>query len=126
MRERAPIARRPSVKPTTSETVLAVYCVFVGGAMVGADMVGDVVGDAIMPVVEVLESSEDMFSSRRTLYDHRKPEKGMKSECHFHRLIAPMTDRKKSRGTATRSGFSLVKVILCLPGPRSVFDQSIC
>jgi hypothetical protein len=65
--------------------------------MVGAET--DAVND-IMPVAEVLDSV-DVFSSRRTLYDHRRPETEMKSEIQFHRLITPMTNRKKSRGTTS-------------------------
>jgi hypothetical protein len=44
----------------------------------------------------------------------------------LYRLMLLMTDRKKSRLVSLCPVSSCVRVILCLPGPRLVFDQISC
>ena len=112
-RTRATSARRPSVEPTTSGTVLvllveATSCVFVGSA--------------VEP-----ESSVVVPSWRRILYDQRKAITERLSQIfQLYHLTSLTTDRKKSKETYVPLTSSCVRVKVCLSALRPSFDQRNC
>ena len=53
-------------------------------------------------------------------------EEGESQILHLYSVVLLMTDRKKSRVVYLTLVSSCLRVSVCLPGVRFVFDQSIC
>ena len=109
------MARRPSVKPTASGTGFVL--------LMGVSAV-----IPVMDVVGVIEGSGGVSVSPRMLFDQRKKERQKGREDQSLHVFQPYhptllnTYRKKSRESGCLS--LLVRVTVCRPGPRVVFDQS--
>src|SRR5258706_15120220 len=107
-------ARRPTVKPTASMTLLGSLLDLTDGASVGI-------------VVKVVDCSADASSWRRTLCDQMKQaiRRGGESGILHYCFTSLVTNRKKSRANHEPLAPSCVRVTLCLPAARLVFDHSI-
>ncbi len=109
-----PIARIPSFKPTASGTLLV-------------PLVDPTVGASVGIVVKVVDCSADASSWRRTLYDQMKQaiRRGGESGILHYCFTSLVTNRKKSRANHAPLAPSCVRVTVCLPVARLVFDHNI-